>query len=113
MQIGMYLLNVWPTLLSVVLYLIGLISAHEGQRLNIAGLGYFVYGFALLILSSIISLSISYFIVVLHAVYGPLIAIGSFAKFVAGALGLIFIIIGVRTIVSAYKEYLSAAQHPS
>ena len=102
------MLATWPTILYIILYLIGMISALEGQRLKIAGMTYFVYGFALLILAGITNLGITYFIVVHHATYGPMISMGGLLGSVLGILGVILLIIGVRAIVSAYKVYLSS-----
>jgi len=103
----------WPTVVYILLYLIGLFSALEGKRLNIAGMTYFVYGFALLILAEILSLVTMYFIIVMQAIYGPMIAAGNIVSVISGTLGVIFLIVGVRAIVSAYKMYFGSAQQVS
>ena len=108
-----FLLSMWPTVVYILLYSIGLFSALEGKRLNIAGTTYFVYGFALLILSGIFSLVTMYFIIVMQAIYGPMIAAGNIVSVISGTLGVIFLIVGVRAIVSAYKMYFGSAQQVS
>ena len=108
-----FLFSMWPTVVYILLYLIGLFSALEGKRLNIAGMTYFVYGFALLILAEILSLVTMYFIIVMQAIYGPMIAAGNIVSVISGTLGVIFLIVGVRAIVSAYKMYFGSAQQVS
>ena len=110
MQAGLFLYAMWPSLIYILLYLIGLISSLEGQRLNIAGMTYFVYGFTLIILGRIASLAVNYFIFVFHAVYGPMIMLGSLISLGFGILGILLLIVGVRAIVSAYRAYMNTSQ---
>ncbi|MGQ4833884.1 MAG: hypothetical protein ACP6IS_08300 [Candidatus Asgardarchaeia archaeon] len=103
MQVAMFLV---PNLVYLLLYFLGLLAANEGKKLEIAGMSRMSSGFLLLIVSHLLSIGYNYYIFVFHAFIGPFLSLLYFISFILGLLGLLFIVLAVREMVSAYKEYL-------
>ena len=95
-----------PYILDFLILILGFLAANEGKRLNIAGMSQISLGFILMILGRIGTIAFNYYIFVFHAYMGPALSLFSLINYAFGLIGLLLIVLGVREMVSAYREYL-------
>ena len=101
------------TIIYLAVYAIGFLAASKGAKQGIPGLGHIRIGFLILIIAVIFArLSnaiITYYVLsnsgdILRQ-YALLFSIVSLSNFALSILGFIFIIYGIRTLVSQYKAF--------